>query len=467
VVGAIRKISFSLVAVVHFLGAALAHAHSLPVGSSRWCFGTKTMVANVDLSAPLLAELPALKDGSYSLGGNSEAELQQVAAKVLQPYLDRKLSITVNEKRHPVKVDRLEVRGSNLYTIWLSIDNLGLSPSQNAVKIDYRLLFEETGNTHLNLAYLYFTDASGDALQRIFDFSQPAGQYSFDSATQVWSIAVAGSTADPGALPGKTASAVPLPADAGGQSISRAAEQVTPLVKGDRSGGLPTLAAARGGVPEAAAVAAQLPPEPQPAEVTSAATADSATRSSWSSFTQFLLLGIEHILTGYDHIAFLVALIVIGLSTREVLKIITAFTVAHSITLLLAALQIVNLNSRFVESAIALSICYVALENLFRKKIRYRWVVTFCFGLIHGFGFASALQELIVGKSNLVLSVLSFNLGVETGQLMIFVLLLPVLHFLRHRMQFRRVTACASLVVFVLGFTWLVERVFDLKLLAI
>jgi len=158
-------------------------------------------------------------------------------------------------------------------------------------------------------------------------------------------------------------------------------------------------------------------------------------------------------------------LIVIGLSTREVLKIITAFTVAHSITLLLAALQIVNLDSKLVESSIALSICYVALENLFRKRIQYRWAVTFCFGLIHGFGFASALQELMVGRSNLMVSVLSFNLGVETGQLMIFLLLLPLLHFLKRTVESKMVTAGASLAVFLLGFTWLVERIFDLKLL--
>jgi hydrogenase/urease accessory protein HupE len=178
------------------------------------------------------------------------------------------------------------------------------------------------------------------------------------------------------------------------------------------------------------------------------------------------MLGIEHILTGYDHIAFLIGLIVIGLSFREVLKIITAFTIAHSITLLLAALQIISINSRFVESVIAVSICYIALENLFKKEVKYRWLITFCFGLIHGFGFASALQELIVGKANLVLSVVSFNLGVETGQLMIFFVLLPVLHLLKQKMEFRRVTAAVSVAILIFGFTWLLERLFDLKLIS-
>ena len=179
------------------------------------------------------------------------------------------------------------------------------------------------------------------------------------------------------------------------------------------------------------------------------------------------MLGIEHILTGYDHIAFLLALIVIGLSIREVLKIITAFTIAHSITLLLAATQVVSLNSRIVESVIAFSICFVALENLFKKKVNYRWLVTFGFGLVHGFGFASVLQELIVGKSNLLVSVVSFNLGVEIGQLMIFLVLLPVLYLLKNMVEFRKVTVGVSLAIFLLGFTWLIERGFNLKLLPI
>ena len=192
-----------------------------------------------------------------------------------------------------------------------------------------------------------------------------------------------------------------------------------------------------------------------------------AKKSFWSNVGEFILLGIEHILTGYDHMAFLLALIIIGLSIREVLKIITAFTVAHSITLLLAATQVVSLNSRVVESVIAFSICYVALENLIKKKVDYRWLLTFGFGLIHGFGFASVLQELIVGKSNLLVSVVSFNLGVELGQLTIFLVLLPVLHLLRNKIEFRKVTVGVSLAIFILGFTWLIERGFNLKFLPI
>ena len=114
---------------------------------------------------------------------------------------------------------------------------------------------------------------------------------------------------------------------------------------------------------------------------------------------------------------------------------------------------------------IAFSICYVAVENLYKRKVNYRWLIAFGFGLVHGFGFASALKELIVGKSSLLLSVVSFNGGVEIGQLMVFFVILPVLYLLKRQINFRIVTVSTSLGIFVIGFTWLIERVFYLKLL--
>jgi len=466
-----RRLVLLVIAAVVFFTTVPIYAHNLPVGSSRWCFGKKTIVANIDLGATLLSELQGIKDGKYNLNSSTDEELQQIAANVLQPYLNRKLSITVNEKNYPVKVDRL-VRDNNLFTIWLSVDNVIYKNSANAVKIDYRLLFDETDNTHLNLAYMYFSDASGDALKNIFDFSQPAGHFSFDYKTTAWEVSVKGSATEAASEQKKDAKVNSDIAAVNSQlkSIEKDSNHLLP-----NGSALPAPDSAPVVLPKMQPKVSAPPPTPGSLAANSPAGAgenrvignNPAKSSTWSTITQFLLLGIEHILTGYDHIAFLVALIVIGLSIREVLKIITAFTVAHSITLLLAALQIVSLNSRFVESAIALSICYVALENLFRKKIKYRWLVTFGFGLIHGFGFASALQELIVGKANLVLSVLSFNLGVEAGQVMIFILLLPILHFLKNKLEPRMITVGASMAVFALGFTWLVERVFDLKLLPI
>ena len=136
-------------------------------------------------------------------------------------------------------------------------------------------------------------------------------------------------------------------------------------------------------------------------------------------FFDFLRLGVGHILTGYDHILFLMSLLVVGGGLRELWKIVTAFTLAHSVTLSLAVLNIVTLPSVWVERAIALSLIYVAVENIVRRRMNHRWQLTFAFGLIHGLGFAGILQELNVSTVNLPLVLTSFNLGVEIGQLVI------------------------------------------------
>ena len=148
----------------------------------------------------------------------------------------------------------------------------------------------------------------------------------------------------------------------------------------------------------------------------------------------YLYLGVEHIFTGYDHLAFLFGLLIVaGFQTlrgglRYVLGVVTAFTVAHSLTLICAGLDWVRLPARFVEPAIALSIFYVAVENLMVNKPRHRWLLTFGFGLVHGFGFASVLREIGLPPRGLVLSLLSFNVGVELGQLSIVALVSPALY---------------------------------------
>jgi hypothetical protein len=150
----------------------------------------------------------------------------------------------------------------------------------------------------------------------------------------------------------------------------------------------------------------------------------------------YLRLGIEHIFTGYDHLAFLFGLLVVaGLGSlraglRSVAGIVTAFTVAHSLTLIAAGLGWVRLPPRVVEPAIALSIAYVAVENLVVPRPRGRWLLTFGFGLVHGFGFASVLREIGLPPRGLVLSLVSFNLGVEIGQLAVVALVAPALHLL-------------------------------------
>jgi hypothetical protein len=173
----------------------------------------------------------------------------------------------------------------------------------------------------------------------------------------------------------------------------------------------------------------------------------------------FFLLGVEHILIGYDHLLFLLMLILRGGNLWSLLKIITAFTVAHSITLALAALSLVTLPERAVEAVIALSIAYVAAENLFFKQAAsHRWAVSFLFGLVHGFGFSNVLRELGLPQKGLLWSLLSFNLGVEAGQALAVLVAVPVLLSLRKTRFEPRTVAALSAVVLVVGLALFVER---------
>ena len=175
----------------------------------------------------------------------------------------------------------------------------------------------------------------------------------------------------------------------------------------------------------------------------------------------FFRLGVEHILTGYDHLLFLGALLLRGGRLLSLFKIITAFTVAHSITLALAVFGLVAVPERLVECVIAASIVYVALENVcLRDAPSQRWVVSFLFGLVHGFGFASALSPLHLPPRHLALALLGFNLGVEAGQALVVALLLLILVWMRGLRWERRAVQTASGAVALLGFIWFVERLF-------
>ena len=181
----------------------------------------------------------------------------------------------------------------------------------------------------------------------------------------------------------------------------------------------------------------------------------------------FVWLGVEHIFIGYDHIMFLAALIVIGSRLGPLVKIVSAFTVAHSITLILAALEIVSLPTRWVEAGIALSIAYVALENFWIRGASHRWMLTFAFGFVHGFGFANVLRDLGLPSQGLVPSLLAFNVGVEIGQVVIVAILLPgILWAAKHGHQ-QRLVQVASAVILLFGVGWFVERVFDLSYMPI
>lgn len=146
-----------------------------------------------------------------------------------------------------------------------------------------------------------------------------------------------------------------------------------------------------------------------------------------SVMQRYLETGIEHIFLGYDHIAFLIAVVLWARRLWPVIKLVTAFTLAHSVTLSLAALQVIVIPSTIVEPAIAASIVFVAVENFFSRNIDGRWRVTFAFGLIHGFGFASALQEFGLPANAVVVALASFNIGVEIGQVAIIAIVVPAL----------------------------------------
>jgi len=182
-----------------------------------------------------------------------------------------------------------------------------------------------------------------------------------------------------------------------------------------------------------------------------------------TSFLDFLGLGLKHILIGYDHLLFLFSLLIVTRSVLATLKIITCFTVAHSITLALATFDLVQIPSAVVEPLIAASIIFVAIENLVRgDQPKGRMLLVFAFGLIHGLGFASVLRELGVGTAGVgvVVPLLSFNLGVEFGQLLVAALIVPLIRLFSERPVFvkRWVPACSVATALAGGF-WLIQRV--------
>jgi len=200
-------------------------------------------------------------------------------------------------------------------------------------------------------------------------------------------------------------------------------------------------------------------------------------------FQQYLVEGIWHIWMGFDHILFLLSLLLpavlvytgnqwrgtprLGVAVREVLWVVTSFTAAHSVTLSLAALGLISLPSRLVESVIALSVVLAAANNVWPVVAHRRWVVAFCFGLIHGFGFASVLAELGLPTDALAVSLVGFNVGVEVGQMAIVAAFLPLAFVLRNTRFYQRgVFVGGSVLTMLVAALWLAERALDIKLLS-
>jgi hypothetical protein len=197
-----------------------------------------------------------------------------------------------------------------------------------------------------------------------------------------------------------------------------------------------------------------------------------------AQFADYLKEGVLHIWSGFDHILFLLSLLLPAVLVRRaasgkawvaspgfrasllgVLKIVTAFTVAHSITLSLATLGVVSLPSRLVESAIAASVVLAALNNIRPVVYGGRWIIAFCFGLIHGFGFASVLIDLGLPQGSLLLALVAFNLGVEVGQLVIVAFFLPLAYAARDTLFYRRaILVGGSSCVAMIAALWFVQR---------
>jgi hypothetical protein len=204
--------------------------------------------------------------------------------------------------------------------------------------------------------------------------------------------------------------------------------------------------------------------------------------SAARQFFDFLREGVWHIWLGFDHILFLLALLLPSVLRRskqgwevadgfrsafiKVLKIVTAFTVAHSITLSLATLGVVRLPSRLVESTIAASVILAASNNLRPIFPDRGWIVAFVFGLIHGFGFANVLADLGLPSETLALALVGFNLGVEIGQMAIVAVFLPLAFSFRGSWVYQQLTfRFGSALIVVLAATWMVERIWEVKLL--
>lgn len=204
--------------------------------------------------------------------------------------------------------------------------------------------------------------------------------------------------------------------------------------------------------------------------------------STLAQLGTYIADGVKHIAIGFDHILFLVALLLPAVLIRDgrrwvpvadfrialwtVLKLVTAFTVAHSITLSLASLDVVRLPSRWVESLIAASVLATALDNIWPFLPRRRWLVAFAFGLLHGFGFASVLADLNLPNSSLVLSLLGFNIGVEIGQLILVAIIVPLAYLSRSTAAYPRFALrSGSFVIAALSLGWLLERSLNLQLM--
>lgn len=179
----------------------------------------------------------------------------------------------------------------------------------------------------------------------------------------------------------------------------------------------------------------------------------------------FIIAGFDHILSGLDHILFVLSLLLVFISLNHILKLTAAFTVAHSITLILAGSAIFSISSNIVEPIIALSISFVALTSVYLKKYGFeqlnkKIIVVFLFGLFHGLGFAGLLQEIQIPEDKFVFSLIFFNVGIELGQIAIILLVLPAIYYFKDRVWYSKAMIVLATLFGITGIFWAVQRIF-------
>ena len=188
-------------------------------------------------------------------------------------------------------------------------------------------------------------------------------------------------------------------------------------------------------------------------------------KTGWSNFFHFVRLGMEHILTGPDHVLFVLSLLLVFVSWKDIMKLTSAFTIAHTLTLVLAGTGVIIVSSRVVEPLIALSIAYVAVTSVFLAHIRFfggaasKPLSVFFFGLFHGLGFAGLLTDIHIPPEYFLSSIFAFNVGIEMGQMCIIALVIPLILFCRKKPWYARALKIVAGFIAALALFWVVERI--------
>lgn len=173
-------------------------AHNVMMAESKWFLGKDHILAVIELPPSLLAEIKDITKVHYNIETCSEKELQEVATRVIQPYLNQKLSISVNDKKFPVKVLKIERKNDLQWEMWITLTGINFNLPENVLSIDYRLFFEETDDAHFNLAYMYLYDATAQAVPGTTDHFAFLARTTFDAVAHVWETSIKGPAATHG-----------------------------------------------------------------------------------------------------------------------------------------------------------------------------------------------------------------------------------------------------------------------------